>query len=113
SKPDAIFALSSRMARYFKQSTDTIPVVVSMADPVAQGLVPSLAHPGGNITGVVVDIGIGMSEAKRLEVLREAVPGASRIGFLAPRAVWENIDGAALREAAQQRRIPVVGALLE
>jgi putative ABC transport system substrate-binding protein len=113
SKPDVILVLSSRLARHFKQATTTIPIVVSTSDPIAQGLVPSLARPGGNITGVVVDAGIGMSEAKRLEVLQEAAPGATKIGFLAPRAVWGNPDGVALREVAQQRGIPLVGALLE
>ena len=113
SNPDVIFVLSTRMARHFKQATTTIPIVVSTSDPIAQGLVPGLGRPGGNITGVVVDAGIGMSDAKRLEVLREAVPGATKVGFLAPRALWGNPDGVALRDIAQERGIPLVGALLE
>jgi putative ABC transport system substrate-binding protein len=113
SKPDVIIAMSTRMVRHFKEATTTIPIVGSMVDPIAQGLATSLAHPGGNITGVVFDAGIGTYEGKRLEVLREAVPSASRVGFLAPRAVWENPDGAAFREIAQQRGIQIVGALLE
>jgi putative tryptophan/tyrosine transport system substrate-binding protein len=45
-QPDVIFAISSRMVRYFKAATTTIPIVGSTADPVAQGLVSSLARPG-------------------------------------------------------------------
>ena len=113
SKPDIIFAQSTRMLLAFKQATTAIPVVGTTVDPVGMGLVPSLAHPGGNITGIVTDFGIALSEAKRLEVLLEAVPGASRVGFLVPRAVWENPYGVAVREVARQRGIPLVGALLD
>jgi putative ABC transport system substrate-binding protein len=57
-------------------------------DPVAQGLAASLTRPGGNITGVSVDAGVGIW-SNRLELLKEAVPTLSRIGLLAGRGVWE------------------------
>jgi putative ABC transport system substrate-binding protein len=67
--------------RAAKQVTRTIPIVmVSPGDPVADGLVDSLARPGGNITGFATlqrDLG-----GKRLELLKEVVPGLSRIGVL-------------------------------
>ena len=64
-----------------KQATKTIPIVmVTTQDPVATGLVDSLARPGGNITGLT-----GLTRelsGKRLELLKEAVPGISRVGVL-------------------------------
>src|SRR5437867_6265524 len=64
-----------------KQATKTIPIVIAGAgDPVRSGLVSSLAHPGGNVTGLTV-LGPGLA-AKRLELLKEAVPNMSRVAFL-------------------------------
>ena len=64
-----------------KQATTTIPIVmISIGDPVRVGLVPSLARPGGNITGNTIigpDVG-----AKRLQILKEAIPTVSRVAFL-------------------------------
>jgi putative tryptophan/tyrosine transport system substrate-binding protein len=64
-----------------KQATTTIPIVmISIGDPVRTGLVPSLARPGGNITGNTIlgpDVG-----AKRLQILKEAIPTVSRVAFL-------------------------------
>jgi putative ABC transport system substrate-binding protein len=78
-KPDVIFALNTPAARAAKNGTKTIPVVfVWVADPL--DLVASLARPGGNVTGfttVTADL-----SGKRLEVLKEALPGVSRVGVL-------------------------------
>jgi putative tryptophan/tyrosine transport system substrate-binding protein len=64
-----------------KQVTRTIPIVMVVnTDPVASGLVDSLAHPGGNITGIT-RLTRDLS-GKRLEVLKEVVPGISRVGVL-------------------------------
>ena len=64
-----------------KNATTSIPIVMlSAGDPVGTGLVASLAHPGGNVTGISV-IAPEM-EAKRLALLRELVPGAQRVGVL-------------------------------
>jgi ABC-type uncharacterized transport system substrate-binding protein len=115
-KPDLIFANTSRMVQNFKAATATIPIVGVMADPVPVGIVDSLARPGGNITGVCVDAGPEIW-GKRLELLREVVPGISRVGFLAPRAVWEGPFGitaiAALRPAAERMGVSIIGPPLE
>jgi putative tryptophan/tyrosine transport system substrate-binding protein len=60
-----------------------------LSDPVAYGLVTSLARPGGNITGVVADPGIQI-QGKYVEVLRETLGGRlSRLGFLISRVTWD------------------------
>jgi putative tryptophan/tyrosine transport system substrate-binding protein len=78
---DAIFAMSSIEVEAARAATKTIPIVFGThADPVGLGHVASLARPGGNITGLTVlltDVA-----AKQLEVLKEAVPQATRIGVL-------------------------------
>src|SRR6266852_4095046 len=64
-----------------KQATTTIPIVMASAgDPVRSGLVSSLAHPGGNVTGLTV-LGPDLA-AKRLELLKEAVPTMTGVAFL-------------------------------
>jgi putative tryptophan/tyrosine transport system substrate-binding protein len=107
--PDLIITNTSYMLRHFKAATSTIPVVGITADPVAFGLVASLARPGGNITGVSIDAGLEIL-GKRLQLLREAIPTASRVGFLAPRLVWEGTgEGRIMREVAQRNGIFILG----
>jgi len=80
-KPDIIVAFSTTAALPAKQTAGTIPiVVVGMADPVADGLIASLARPGGNVTGTTF-LGPEVA-AKRLQLLREVVPGLSRVAVL-------------------------------
>jgi len=80
-EPDIIVALSTTAARPARQATGTIPIVaVGMADPVADGLVASLARPGGNVTGTTF-LGPELV-AKRLQLLREVVPNLSRVAAL-------------------------------
>ena len=112
-KPDLILTISSRMVQNFKAATATIPIVGLMTDPVPLGIVDSLARPGGNITGVCSDAGPEIL-GKRLELLREAVPGISRAGFLASRGVWEGPSGiAVLRPAAERMGVSIIGPPLE
>jgi ABC-type uncharacterized transport system substrate-binding protein len=78
---DVIVAAGGAAARATRHATSTIPIVmVAAIDPVAQGLVASLAHPGGNLTGVTI-MTLELS-GKRLELLQEAVPGLSRVALL-------------------------------
>jgi putative ABC transport system substrate-binding protein len=111
-QPDVILTFGDRMVRNFKAATTTIPIVGSMADPVAFGLVDSSARPGANITGVSVDAGREIM-GKRLGLLRELIPTASRVGFLASRDVAEAPEGVAFREVAQHAGISLVAPPLE
>jgi putative tryptophan/tyrosine transport system substrate-binding protein len=81
-KVDAIFASGAvQPALAAKNATTTIPIVfVAVDDPVALGLVASLARPGGNITGLS-SMGLELS-GKRLELVKETVPKASRVAVL-------------------------------
>ena len=82
-----------------KQATSTIPVVMAGAtDPIGQGLVQSLGRPGGNFTGLSVQ---GVTVAKRLELLKELVPGAAAVAVL-----WdpENLRNLQQTEAAARER---------
>ena len=81
---DVIVAISAAAARAAKTWTTTIPIVLyGNLDPIAAGLVKSLAKPEGNVTGVLI-APAGTLAAKKLELLKQAVPGAIRIAFLAP-----------------------------
>ncbi len=81
---DVIVTVGSAAVGAAKQATTTIPIVMwGNFDPVAQGLVASLARSGNNITGVLI-APEGTLGAKKLELLKEAVPGARRIAVLAP-----------------------------
>jgi putative tryptophan/tyrosine transport system substrate-binding protein len=78
---DVIKTLSTPVALAAKRATTTIPVVfVGVGDPVGVGLVPSLARPQGNVTGIA-NLAPELS-AKRLEILREVVPNLSPVGML-------------------------------
>jgi putative ABC transport system substrate-binding protein len=78
---DVIVAQSGFAASAAKKATQAIPIVmVSSGDAVSQGLVASLAHPDGNVTGLTM-IAPALSQ-KRLEVLRELLPTVSRVGVL-------------------------------
>jgi len=78
---DVIFASSSTEVEPARRATKTIPIVFAVhADPVGVGHVSSLARPGGNMTGLAM-LQTGLAE-KRLELLKEAVPRATRFGVL-------------------------------
>ena len=80
-KVDVIVAVATEAIRAAQQATRTIPIVMAFsADPVAAGLVASLAHPGGNVTGLSVQL--AELSGKRLELLTEAVPGVNRVAVL-------------------------------
>src|SRR5262245_32426786 len=79
-KVEVLVAQSTPAALAAKNATQTIPIVMMATDPVALGLVGSLSRPGGNVTGLSY-----FSEAimgKRLELLKEVVPGLARVGVL-------------------------------
>jgi ABC-type uncharacterized transport system substrate-binding protein len=81
-KPDAIIATSTPAARAAVNATRTIPVVFTLvADPVGSGLIASLARPGGNATGVTFVPELDFF-AKKLELLKQLVPGVAQITLL-------------------------------
>ena len=81
-KPDLIVAVGTNQVQAAKQATSTLPIVMGgVIDPVGRGLVASLAHPGGNVTGSSVTVGVEI-EGKRLQLLKEAVPTVSRVAVL-------------------------------
>jgi putative ABC transport system substrate-binding protein len=98
-KVDVIVAGDGTRAKAAEQATREIPIVVAVFtdDPVAAGLITSLGHPGGNITGLAL-FAPEMS-AKRLELLRDIVPRLTRVGIL-----WtpESVTHPALLHAANQ-----------
>jgi ABC-type uncharacterized transport system substrate-binding protein len=103
-KPDVIVSVSHRVSLEVKRATSTIPVIFAhVNDPVGVGLVPSLAHPGGNITGLSAQ-GLDLV-AKRLELLKELFPSVFRVGYLGNPD--EPYSPAYLREA--QRAASVLG----
>jgi len=81
SAPDLIVGHSTPVVAALKQATSTIPIVFAVVnDPVGQGLIASLAHPGGNITGFTfVDFGM---IGKWLELLKEIAPRVARTGLM-------------------------------
>jgi putative ABC transport system substrate-binding protein len=110
--PDVILAITTGLSLAFKSATATIPLVTVTSDPIRAGLVQSIARPGGNITGITGDTGSEIW-GKRLGLLREAAPNIANIRFLATRISWEGPFGEAVREAAQQVRIPLAATLVE
>ncbi len=81
---DVIVAVATVAVRAAKDATTTNPIVMfDNLDPVAAGFAASLARPGGNLTGVLIAPD-GTLAAKKLELLKEAVPRAARIAFLVP-----------------------------
>jgi putative tryptophan/tyrosine transport system substrate-binding protein len=107
-----ILTVTSRMVLNFKAASSTIPIVAITGDPVALGVASSLARPGGNSTGATSDTGPEYY-AKSLQVLKEAVPTASTVGFIAPPAAWGSPLGLAMRDAAPHLGIQLIPGLLE
>jgi putative ABC transport system substrate-binding protein len=79
--PDVIFASTTRALTAARQATRTIPIVfASVSDPVAQGFVDGLAHPGGNITGIgLYEFSIG---GKWVDLLKQVSPKLARVGLM-------------------------------
>jgi putative ABC transport system substrate-binding protein len=94
--PDVIVPISPPILRAVSAATSTIPIVGSGAY-TSLGLVPSLARPVGNVTGITVDTGFEIY-GKRLQILKEAVPSASRVAFLDMRRSRESAEWQQLKE---------------
>jgi putative tryptophan/tyrosine transport system substrate-binding protein len=109
--PDAIVTGGGNfLALGLQRLTKSVPIVMPDSDdPVEAGLVASLARPGGNITGLTGNTGPEF-EAKRLELLKEAFPEATRIAYLATKNVWQSPAGLQVREGARMLRITIMHA---
>jgi putative tryptophan/tyrosine transport system substrate-binding protein len=107
--PDVIISNTNNLTLDFKAATTTIPIVGVFAVPVEAGIVASLARPGGNITGVSVDVG-PEQWGKRVQLLQQVLPRATRLGFLQSRAVREYYGP---KEESQWMGITWVGPLFD
>ena len=108
SRPDAIMGVSGAVIEQLKAATTTIPIVMAFSDydPVAAGFAASFARPGGNITGIAMLATV--LDAKRLNLLHEAVPAARRIAVLAVSERRHGVTLAGIRGAAAADRIEIV-----
>jgi putative ABC transport system substrate-binding protein len=107
-KPDVLVASATLNAVALKKTTDTIPIVVAaLADPIELGLIESYAHPGGNVTGIMPYVN-GLP-TKQLELARELVPGATRVGLVDdvtdPKAIPQ---GREIRAAGEKLEIEII-----
>jgi putative ABC transport system substrate-binding protein len=100
--PDVIVATATANALAAKMATSTIPIVApALGNPIALGLIESYSHPGGNLTGIMPYVA-GLP-AKQLELAREVVPGALKIGIVndpidaKAKGQWDEIDAAAAK----------------
>ena len=98
-KVDLIVVTAGAAVLAAKGATTTIPIVMTNpADPVGEGMVASLARPGGNVTGVS---SLAMElNTKRLEILKDAVSKLARVGLLPGSGIAENLQMKELRPAA-------------
>jgi putative tryptophan/tyrosine transport system substrate-binding protein len=95
----------------FRAATQSLPIAGFLGDPVILGFVDSLAHPGGNVTGVSIDAGVEVY-GKQLQILKEVIPSIGRVGYLATDRVWKTQIAQAARDASQQLGISLMGMVL-
>jgi putative ABC transport system substrate-binding protein len=101
SEPHVIVVNLNDLIEAFTAATTTVPIVAIMGDPIATGLVANLAQPGGNLTGVSIDAGYEIV-AKRLQILKEAMPSAAKVAYLtSSRTLIGTSLGLSLQKAAQ------------
>jgi putative tryptophan/tyrosine transport system substrate-binding protein len=113
--PDVIVAVTNPTALAILAATGTIPIVWIGADAIRFGLVTNLARPGGNITGVSrYDLEF---YGKFLQILKEVLPSASRLGWLAPHRIWKGSYGQvtqrAFQDAAERLGVSLVPMLVQ
>jgi putative tryptophan/tyrosine transport system substrate-binding protein len=108
--PDIIVAGGTPITRLLMAATTSIPILTITGDPIRQGLVTNIAHPGGNVTGVSVDAGFELW-GKRLELLGEAVPKLRNVLFVSTATAPSNFPGGKVTsEVAQKLGISLIGA---
>jgi putative ABC transport system substrate-binding protein len=80
-KVDVIVTVTNPMTRAAKELTQTIPIIMLSPNPVEEGLIQSLARPGGNITGLTAEPSLEIT-GKRVQLLKELLPKMSRLAWL-------------------------------
>lgn len=101
-KPEVIFSTTQIVVERYLQAFAGVPVVTLASwSLVETGIAKSLARPGGTVTGFILDVDVGV-EAKRLELLREAIPGIKRVAYLGLPMAWESPAGRSVLDAAQR-----------
>jgi putative ABC transport system substrate-binding protein len=109
-KVDVLVVAGNPLTQRAKEVTSTVPIVMTFVnDPVTDGLVASLARPGGNVTGITGTAGPEI-EGKRLELLKEALPKIRRVAFLGTKPDWEDSFGKSTQAAAQAVRVTLLHA---
>jgi len=106
--PEVIVTQADAVTQAVTAATSTIPIVaVSVSDPVGLGIAASLAHPGGNVTGLTLTT--RGQAAKRLQLLQEVSPTASRVAFFYyPGSARDRADLAEAQEAAPQLKLTLL-----
>ena len=102
-RPDAIISFGLPAARAARAATASIPIIAVTSFPVELGLVPTLARPGGNLSGVTIFT--AELNAKRLALLRELLPDARRLAALRDPAALPEEHVRSLKEAAHELRV--------
>jgi ABC-type uncharacterized transport system substrate-binding protein len=109
SKPDIIFSVGA--GAVFTRATNKVPIVAFAIDPIREGLVKSLAHPGGNITGVSFSPEVPI-HGKRIALLREMFPSLKKLAVLGTKKnlseLWPEV-----REAADAHNVPVAACPID
>ena len=112
-KPDVVLTTTTPATQALMRLSDRIPIVMTgTADPVATGLVASLARPGGNVTGISIQL--ADIAKKRLDLMRELVPRAKRFGLLGPasnagiRSVLKQLQDAASPHGLDVRLVDAI-----
>jgi putative ABC transport system substrate-binding protein len=107
--PDVIISCSNEITLDFKAATTTIPIVSVFGSPVEVGIVPSLARPGGNITGVALDIEADEQWGKRVQLLRQVVPHLTKLAVLDTRRMRDAWEYAFMSNFSRRWAVTFVG----
>ena len=112
-EPDVILLApaDNKLISQVAKEAPTIPIVAVLPS-LASGLVRNVARPEGNITGIAADAGIEM-QGKQLDILRQAVPSASRVAYLSNRDDWQGAWGHAIQEAGRASGISIIGIQMD
>jgi ABC-type uncharacterized transport system substrate-binding protein len=106
--PEAV--ATNPVALALRAASGTIPIVWIGVDGIRSGIATNLARPGGNITGInLYDYEIW---GKRLQILKEAAPSASKVAFLLPPGGWQGAQAQLLREMSRRLEISLIPMLL-